>query len=93
MYDLSDNELKQLLQKGPVAISISATNWEDYAGGVFTCRNFDKVNHAVLLIGYTPSYWIIKNQWGLKWGESGFIRVSANRNNNCKIGTSAFVMF
>lgn len=59
---------------------------------MFQCRPFDKVNHAVLLVGYTPDYWIIKNQWGTKWGEKGFIRVTKNRNYNCKIGTSAFVM-
>ncbi len=68
-YDLKDDQLKKLLMTGPVAISISATNWEPYKGGVFRCKSFDKVNHAVLLVGYTPSYWIVKNQWGTKWGE------------------------
>lgn len=92
-YDLSDAELIQLLQVSPVAISISATNWEDYRSGVFRCNTFDKVNHAVLLVGYTPDYWIIKNQWGSDWGENGYIRVTRNRLYNCKIGTSAFVMF
>ena len=47
----------------------------------------------MLLIGYTPSYWIIKNQWGEKWGEQGFIRVTSDPQYNCKIGTSAFVMW
>ena len=23
-----------------------------------------KLNHAVLLVGYTPKYWIIQNSWG-----------------------------
>ena len=60
---------------------------------MYRCNTFDKVNHAVLLVGYTPSYWIIKNQWGLKWGEQGYIRVTTDPLYNCKIGTSAFVMW
>ena len=53
-----------LLQKEPVAISISAENWRDYKGGIFKCKADSKVDHAVLLIGYTDDYWIVKNQWG-----------------------------
>jgi hypothetical protein len=44
------------------------------------------------LIGYTPSYWIVKNQWGTKWGENGYIRISRNSAANCQIGTSAHLM-
>jgi hypothetical protein len=46
-------ELISLLQEGPVAVSVSGENWEDYKGGVFRCNTNDKINHAVLLIGYT----------------------------------------
>ena len=81
------------MQSGPLAISISATDWEDYKGGIFKCNSYDKVNHAVLLIGYDQNTWLIKNQWGQKWGESGYIRVTKDRNYNCKIGTSAFWMW
>jgi len=51
------------------------------------------VNHAVLLIGYTNDNWLVKNQWGEDWGEKGYIRVTRNRLNNCKIGASAFTMW
>ena len=40
-----------------------------YKGGVFSCRPTDIIDHAVLLVGYTPDYWIVKNQWGSDWGE------------------------
>jgi hypothetical protein len=33
-------------------ISISANNWENYAGGVFKCPSTAKVDHAVLLVGF-----------------------------------------
>jgi hypothetical protein len=77
-YNISDGDMINLLQVGPVAISVSSNNWEDYKSGVFRCNSADRINHAVLLIGYTPDYWIIKNQWGTDWGEEGFIRITRN---------------
>jgi hypothetical protein len=91
-YKIGDSDLIGLLQQGPVAISVSSHNWEDYRSGVFRCGSGDRVNHAVLLVGYTPDYWIIKNQWGTDWGEKGFIRVTRNPLYNCKVGSSAFIM-
>lgn len=43
-------------------------------------------NHAVLLIGYTETEWIIKNQWGTDWGVDGYIYVSRDKKANCGIG-------
>lgn len=48
------------------------------------------MDHVVLIVGYTSDYWIIKNQWGKIWGETGYMRLTRSRNNsygNCLIGT------
>ena len=37
------------------------------------------IDHALSIVGYgvensTP-FWILKNQWGTKWGENGYMRL------------------
>jgi len=58
-----------------------------YTGGVYYdkgCESVtaDMLDHAVLLVGYgtegNDDYWIVKNSWGPKWGESGYIRMKRN---------------
>jgi hypothetical protein len=44
------------------------------------------INHAVLLVGYTEDYWIVKNSWGSSWGVRGYIFITRDRTRNCGIG-------
>ena len=47
-----------------MAVAVSSRGWESYSSGIFTCLDTDPVDHAVLLVGYTKDYWIVKNSWG-----------------------------
>lgn len=91
-YDLTDEELMYLVQKNPIAITISAAQWEYYSSGIMECKSTDPINHAALLVGYTDDYWIVKNSWGEKWGENGYIRISRVSGKDCSIGNSAHEM-
>ena len=45
-----------------------------------------KPDHAVLVVGYGreagKDYWLIKNSWGVNWGDHGFAKVVRGQNCN-----------
>uniref|UniRef100_A0A7R9WTZ8 Peptidase C1A papain C-terminal domain-containing protein n=1 Tax=Craspedostauros australis TaxID=1486917 RepID=A0A7R9WTZ8_9STRA len=68
---------------GPVAVSVAASGWSFYHGGIFDdeSRQTRDINHAVVLEGYGTDeetgadYWLVRNSWGPTWGEKGYIRL------------------
>ncbi len=55
-------------------------------GGVYNdvaCNNIT-INHAVTVVGYgvntTTNYWIVRNSWGPKWGQKGYIQMQRGTN-------------
>jgi hypothetical protein len=60
-------DLTTALTSQPISVSVDATNWAPYNSGVFNNCEIG-LNHAVLLIGQTNTYWTIKNSWGTLWG-------------------------
>ena len=78
----SKEALKHALQHNPVCIALAGDPMKFlfYGDGIFDCEECSTTNnHAVLLVGYDTTgpipYWIIKNSWGKKWGEDGYIRI------------------
>jgi len=88
--DQTATQVKQYLNSvGPLAIAVDATDFQSYDSGILSCSAYG-LDHGVLLVGYGnengQDFWIVKNSWGKNWGESGFIRVSANKGEDCMIG-------
>lgn len=78
--------------EGPIAVSVDATYWSSYAGGIFDGCSYAKnitQNHAVQLVGYGhdyesgKDYWVIRNSWGPRWGEDGYMRLLRESKPAC----------
>ncbi|XP_078411792.1 procathepsin L-like [Cetorhinus maximus] len=80
---------------GPISVAIDAKHlsFQFYRSGVYYEPNCNDINHGVLIVGYGSengeNYWIVKNSFGIWWGDKGYIKMSKDRNNNCQIATHA----
>ncbi|XP_012783585.1 cathepsin S [Ochotona princeps] len=91
----SEEALKEAVaNKGPVSVAIDASHSSFflYRSGVYYEPNCtQEVNHGVLAIGYGHAdgkdYWLVKNSWGLYFGEKGYIRMARNSGNHCGIAS------
>ncbi|KAM8713511.1 hypothetical protein ACLKA7_013776 [Drosophila subpalustris] len=80
-----------------LAVAIDASDpFSSYKRGVYNNPSCDNpVDHAVTVVGYGHNdkdgdFWLVKNSWGSDWGEHGYVRMSRNRNNQCRIASFAF---
>jgi hypothetical protein len=70
----------------PVSVCVDASGgFQHYQSGVFSGPCGTQINHAILAVGYTGSYWIVKNSWGTGWGSQGYIYMARGKNL-CGIG-------
>ncbi|KAJ2954108.1 hypothetical protein O0L34_g2330 [Tuta absoluta] len=90
------NEYELMLalnEYGPLTTGLFVSNEiKNYHSGIITGSGCGRnpANHAVLITGYATTedgipYWIIKNSWGGKWGEKGFLFLIRNKGA-CAIG-------
>lgn len=92
--------MNALVKLGPLAVSVACHPWFSYHSGVFPGANFSAtdapasdtdVNHMVVLEGYGTDevtgedFWLVRNSWGPKWGEGGYIRLKRDANPECSI--------
>jgi len=65
----------------PVSVCVDASGgFQSYRSGVFNGPCGTSINHAILAVGYTSQYWIVKNSWGTSWGSSGYIFMARGKN-------------
>jgi C1A family cysteine protease len=76
-----ESTLAGQLSSLPVSVCVDASGgFQHYSGGVFSGPCGTQINHAILAVGYTSSYWIVKNSWGTSWGSSGYIYMKRGSN-------------
>jgi cathepsin L len=80
-----DQSLLSAVNIGPVAVAIVASGirFQFYSHGVFDdsmcSHDVKKLDHGVAVVGYgtegDKDYYIVRNSWGERWGEHGYIRM------------------
>ncbi|KAJ2940979.1 hypothetical protein O0L34_g13105 [Tuta absoluta] len=80
---------------GPLAVGVNASpfTFQLYRSGIYDdpfCTPWT-LNHAMLLVGYTPRYWILLNWWGKNWGEDGYMRIRRGLNRCGVANMAAYV--
>lgn len=87
-------EMDTIIQQQPIAVAVAANqNWFSYKDGYLTADDCSsdpaELNHGVLLVGidFEAKQWIVRNSWGTKWGQNGYIRLAAG--NTCGIANAA----
>ena len=76
------NMINYVLAGGTLAIVVDASGWSSYKSGIYSgCGLEYEINHGVNIVGVnvTGGYWIIRNTWGVRWGERGYMKLALVR--------------
>lgn len=78
-YTYNSLAMMEAVSVQPISVSVDATMWRLYKGGIMTQGCGTSLNHAVLITGYNItepiSYWVVKNSWGTSWGMHGYVEI------------------
>ena len=74
------------LQTSSIGVAFEVTDkFFQYSSGIMkdmTCHLY--ANHAVSMVGYARNYILVRNSWGTKWREKGFVRFTRG-HHNCQL--------
>ncbi|CAH1112854.1 unnamed protein product [Psylliodes chrysocephalus] len=96
--DPTESALKEAVGTvGPISVTMDASLLRSYHEGIFESEDCIAdpytLNHAVVAVGYGTingrKYWILKNSWGVNWGEDGFFKLARDADNQCGIALQA----
>ncbi|XP_076939635.1 cysteine proteinase COT44-like [Bidens hawaiensis] len=93
-----ESALQKAVANQPVAVAIDShsQDFHLYESGIFNSPCGTNLDHGVVLVGYGSEdgndYWIVRNSWGVGWGEQGYIRMERNvpeKEGKCGIAMAA----
>jgi len=85
----SPSAMKSAIAKGPVTVNVasSADVFQNYSSGVVCSGCGTSTDHGVLAVGYGSEngkdFYYVKNSWGTKWGDQGYIKIGITSGDGC----------
>lgn len=80
-YSKVSGDIESAASGHVLSIALGAgNNFQSYGGGTYT-GGCTSMNHAVNVVGYDSSTYLIRNSWGKSWGDSGYMHME---KGNCK---------
>jgi len=82
----NEEEMKEATATvSPISICVDAQPWQHYSSGIMMKSQCStSLDHCVQVEGYDTSastpYWNVRNSWGTRWGEKGYIRLQYGQN-------------
>ncbi|KAM0933935.1 putative actinidain [Dioscorea sansibarensis] len=80
----NEHALKKSAASQPVSVAIEGggRHFQLYESGVFTGSCGTALDHGVTVVGYGTEngkdYWLVRNSWGDRWGEEGYVKMERN---------------
>uniref|UniRef100_A0A0K0DYH0 Pept_C1 domain-containing protein n=1 Tax=Strongyloides stercoralis TaxID=6248 RepID=A0A0K0DYH0_STRER len=86
-----DSMLDWLYYYGPITVNIAVPkSMKEYTSGIYSPNDYECEYevlglHSLTVVGYGTDvdgekFWIVKNSWNGRWGESGYVRFARGRN-------------
>lgn len=77
----SSSALHDAVRQNPTSIAVEVNNnFQMYSRGIFADTSCGtRLNHGIAAVGFGSAdgknFWIVRNSWGARWGENGYIRI------------------
>jgi C1A family cysteine protease len=89
---------KAAVMEAPISVTVNSAvvAFKNYKSGIINSMEDcpEAFTHAVNIVGYgvegDQEYWMVRNSWGTKWGDQGYVKIGINGDGPGICGIQSF---